>query len=178
MDNIELHDIATILNEAFSSFYLHDSELLNYKTEDKAVSERCMVFHIGWYLQDLIKRNELFRDYSVDSEYNRCFNHAKSMYKVTMNGIREKIGDAIPDLIIHKRKSNLQNLAIFEFKKRGQYEQSGRADDYRKLEYFTSHNNEYNFKYGFWVVLYRKKVDVHVFQDGKEYVHLNYTWRI
>lgn len=49
-------------------------------------------------------------------------NHPKSMYKITMNGIKEKIGDAIPDLIIHKRKSNMKNLAMFEFKKSGQYE--------------------------------------------------------
>lgn len=122
MDNIKLDDIKRILDEAFQNFYQFDYELLDYKTEDKAVSERCMVFRIGWYIQNILKRDMILGEFSVDSEYNRCFNHPKSMYKITMNGIKEKIGDAIPDLIIHKRKSNMKNLAMFEFKKSGQYE--------------------------------------------------------
>ena len=175
-EQIDLKNIKNILDAAFENFYRLDSELLDYRTEDRAVSERCMVFHIGWYIQNLMKQESLFRDYSIDSEYNRCFEHAKSMYKVTLAGIKEKIGDAIPDLIIHKRKSNAHNLAIFEFKKKGQYERKGRLDDFKKLKYFTDSNNEYKFKYGFWIVLYKKKVDVHVFQNGKELGHLKYTW--
>lgn len=33
----------------------------------------------------------------------------------------------------------------------------------------------YKFKYGFWIVLYKKKVDVHIFIYGKEYGSLMYT---
>ena len=68
-----------------------------------SVSERCIVFRIGWYMQSFMADNEKLQNYNLDSEYNRCFDHPKSMYKQTLSGIKEKIGDAVPDLIIHKR---------------------------------------------------------------------------
>lgn len=176
IDKIDLEALKKLLEESFRCLYQLDTELFDYKTENRAVSERCIVFRLGWYLQALLQTYDTFKTFKVDAEYNRCFDHPKSMYKETLEGIRVKIGDAIPDLIIHKRKSNTQNLAIFEFKKAGSYAKSGRDEDFKKLEYFTDPNNEYKFKYGFWIVLYKKKVDVHIFQRGEEKSHLKYTW--
>lgn len=177
MNSINLEDIKYVVNHALKMFYQLDSELLNYKTEEAAVSERCIVFRIGWYIQSMLQVNEKYSEFSVDSEYNRCFDHPKGMYIQTLEGIKIKIGNAIPDLIIHQRKSNSNNLAIFEFKKAGSYAEAGRANDCKKLMYFTDPNNEYKFKFGFWIVLHKNAADVHIFQSGKEKSHLHYTWK-
>jgi len=95
------------------------------------------------------------------------------MYKYTIQGIKVKIKDAVPDIIIHKRKSNEFNLAIIEFKK-GNPSKENRKNDEEKLQYFTNQNNEYRFRYGFWVVLKRKYAEVHVYSDGKERAHCYY----
>ena len=175
MNNISLEDIKYVVNHALGMFYQLDSELLNYKTEEAAVSERCIVFRIGWYIQSMLRVDEKYSEFSVDSEYNRCFDHPKRMYMKTLEGI--KIKNAIPDLIIHQRKSNRNNLAVFEFKKAGIYAEAGCADDYKKLMYFTDPNNEYKFKFGFWIVLHKNAADVHIFQSGKEKSHLYYIWK-
>lgn len=177
MENITLHDVNALIEEALQDFYREDSILLDYKTEDAAISERCITFHIGWYLLKHLQQNENTRKFVVDAEYNRCFDHPKSMYKTTEEGIRQKIGDTYPDLIVHKRRSNESNLVIIEFKKHGNYEKSGRDDDFKKLKYFTNQQNEYKFKYGFWIVLYKnKKANIHIFENGIEKSAQKYTW--
>lgn len=166
---ISFEDVKLLIENALYHFYKNDLKLIDYKTEDKAVSERCMVFRIGWYIQNYMSKHAKWSSLDLDAEYNRCFGHPKCMYKQTIDGIKEKIGDAVPDLLIHKRLENEKNLAVFEFKKSGSYEKSGRENDYKKLEYFTALTNEYKYKYGFWIVLYKnKKADIHIFINGKE----------
>ena len=80
-------------------------------------------------------------------------------------------------MIIHKRRKNKDNIAVFEFKKNGQYKESGKEDDYKKLKYFTDPKYEYKYKYGFWIVLYKnRKADIHIFMDGEEKTDKKYTW--
>ena len=172
-----IEDVKLLIADALYWFYKNDSILMNYETEDKAVSERCMVFRIGWYIQNYMNKETEWALYDLDAEYNRCFEHSKSMYKQTLDGIKIKIGDAVPDLLIHKRQDIENNIVIFEFKKSGSYERSGQSDDYKKLMYFTDSANEYKYKYGLWIVLYKnKKADIHIFLDGKERTDKKYTW--
>lgn len=42
-----IEDVKLLIEDALYCFYKNDFSLMNYKTEDKAVSERCMVFRIG-----------------------------------------------------------------------------------------------------------------------------------
>lgn len=88
-----------------------------------------------------------------------------------------KIGDAVPDLLIHQRRENDKNMVVFEFKKNGTYEKIGKEADFKKLMYFTDLTNEYKYKYGLWIVLYKnKKADIHIFINGKEQSNIKYTW--
>ena len=177
MDQLSIKDLQLLIEDALDHFYKKDFCLMNYKTEDKAVSEKCMVFRIGWYIQDYMNKTEKWSTFNLDAEYNRCFDHPKSMYKTTLDGIKKKIGDAVPDLLIHERGNVEKNVAVFEFKKHGTYERNSQVRDFQKLIYFTKSVNEYKFKYGFWIVLYKtKKADIHIFIDGKERTNMKYTW--
>lgn len=172
-----IEDIKILIADALYHFYQNDFSLMNYETEDKAVSERCMVFRIGWYIQNYMNKETKWSSFDLDAEYNRCFEHPKSMYRQTLDGIKKKIGDAVPDLLIHKRGDNDNNMVVFEFKKSGLYEKNGKDADYKKLMYFTDLKNEYKYKFGLWIVLYKtKKADIHIFIDGKERSDKKYTW--
>lgn len=73
----------------------------------------------------------------------------------------------MPDMIIHKRFSDENNLVVVEFKK-GDQARDSMNNDIEKLRYFTSTEYEYGYKYGFHVVLDTDKARVKVFQDGAE----------
>lgn len=177
--DISLEKVKALIEDALYHFYKNDGTLIDYKTENKAVSERCMVFRIGLYIQNYMSQKEEWSLLNLDAEYNRCFDHPKGMYKLTLDGIREKIKDAVPDLLIHKRKKNESNIAVFEFKKGGPYAKNGRDADFEKLKYFTNPENEYKYRYGFWIVLYReRKADVYIFINGKEKSDKKYTWKM
>lgn len=136
-ENISFDEVKAFVGAALREFYIHDGQLLEYDTMDAAVAERCMVFHIGWYMLDLLRSTPKLSWANIDCEYNRNFAHPKSMYMQTLKGIREKIKDAVPDLLIHRRRSNEDNLLVIEFKK-GKAAQTGIQNDEQKLEYFTN----------------------------------------
>lgn len=171
-----IDDVKSLVEDALGHFYRNDCSLMDYKTEVEAVSERCMVFRIGWYIQNYMNRNIKWSTFDLDAEYNRCFDHPKSMYKQTLDGIKSKIGDAVPDLLIHKRRKNSMNMVVFEFKKNKSYSKSEKDVDHKKLKYFTYTENEYKFRYGLWIVLYKNRADIHVFINGKEKTDMKYTW--
>lgn len=175
---LSIEDVKLLIEDALYHFYKNDFSLMDYKTEDKAVSERCMVFRIGLYIQSYMNKGRKWSSLDLDAEYNRCFDHSKGMYKRTLDGIKVKIGDAVPDLLIHERRQINKNIVVFEFKKKGAYEKSGKEADFKKLMYFTDSANEYKYKYGLWIVLYKKrKADIHIFIDGKERSDIKYTWK-
>ncbi len=80
-----------------------------YKTKNidynlpRTINERTFVFRFGHYLANDLENNT---GYSVDVDYNRCFDDPK----------RQNNNLIIPDLIIHKRGIN-DNLVAIEFKK-------------------------------------------------------------
>lgn len=172
METVNLEEILSLIKASLNDFYIYDSELFNYPTEDAAVCERSMVFHIGTYIKKRIECTS-FDCFNVDVEYNRNFDHPKSMYKETLEKTIQK--NTYPDLIIHKRKSNKNNLLIVEFKKGESAARKGEIDDREKLEYFTNENGPYKYQYGLWVILYKEEVKIHVFQKGKELSHIYET---
>lgn len=175
-NNISFDEIKELINAALGEFYSKDSMLLDYNTENEAVAERCMVFRIGWYMLEKMKYMSQMQCFDLDCEYNRNFDHPKGMYRLTLEGLSEKIKDAIPDLLIHKRKSNENNLVIVEFKK-GSPSSCEKANDEEKLVYFTDTNKEYGYSLGFYIELHKKSVNIKVFQEGKHKSHLDYIWR-
>lgn len=61
----------------------------------------------------------------------------------------------ISDTIVHRRKTNGENLLIVELKKQNRHSQIDRLHDYKKLKAFTgsSESNSYHFCYGVFILL-------------------------
>ena len=168
-----------IINYALTQFYLNDQALVRpYDDIKKAVSENCMLFRIGWYMHEYVRSKEKFASINVDCQYNRNFKHSKSMFKSTLSGIQTKIKDPIPDLLLHQRGSNDNNLFLIELKK-GKPNKPELTNDIEKLCYFTDKSHEYKYAYGFSVCLYKRAwAKINVYIDGKERSHLSYEWKM
>ena len=176
-ESFTLEKAKEIIDYALTEFYLHDKALVQYPSIKEAVSENCMLFRIGWYIHEYVKRDGNFALLSVDCQYNRNFEHPKSMYKQTLSGINKKVKDPIPDLLFHQRGSNDNNLFLVELKK-GKPGKAELLNDDEKLRYFTAESFEYKYAYGFAIWLYKKAwAKVKVYVDGKERCHLNYEWK-
>ena len=116
-DNFTLDNAKEIIEYALEQLYKNDSALVQYPSIKEAVSENCLLFRIGLYMHDFIRQNSLFSNISVDCQYNRNFQHPKSMFKPTLEGIEKAVKNPIPDLLLHQRGSNENNLFLIELKK-------------------------------------------------------------
>ncbi len=163
--NVSFEIIKNCVELAIKKFYKEDKLLFEFKTEEDAVCERSMAFRIGTYLQRILEEDEILKIYNVDSEYNRNFNHPKFMYKKTLAAIEKKY--TYPDIIVHQRKNNENNLLIIEFKK-GKPKKDSKLNDFEKLKYFTDYKKEYRYSYGMYIELHRNVAYVYVFENGKE----------
>jgi len=111
---------------------------------DNDLSERSISFRLGYYLQ-----NE-FSDYSVDCEYNGNPDDLRNRKKINIiRGELERLGllkdteidenvtrTVFPDIIIHKRGTNYNNIAIIEMKK--STNKTSHDYDFIKLQHYTS----------------------------------------
>ena len=143
---MELEEVKHKVNKSLEILYEKDKELFEFTTNDPLVSERCLTFRLGYYLQ-----NE-FIGYDVDSEYNR---HIKNIKKI-------EDANVFPDLIIHKRLKDEHNLLWIEIKKK----QEDCKNDIRRLKEVTI--NEYLYKYGAMIILEKQKPKVFYYKNGNE----------
>lgn len=161
VEELSFEDAKELVDYGLQQFYQNDKILLDYKTEYDAVAERCMVFHIGWYIQDKLIQMNKWSHIRVDCEYNRNYKHPKGMY----NEVGQTIKNMIPDLIIHERRSNSRNLIVVEFKK-GRTTEKDRSNDDEKLRYFTGVDGPYQYEWGFFVELMKEKARVFPYHKG------------
>lgn len=151
--------IEKILQDSLHELFERDHELLRYN-----VSERAITHKLAEYLQSRIP------SLNVDCEYNRNFENgpdaSKSIYLLkekTKDEIHRMVRDedeelitisTFPDIIVHRRTTNENNLLVVEVKKT-----NSRVDhrhDYEKLQAFTEsrkRHNPYHFSYGVFVLL-------------------------
>jgi hypothetical protein len=95
------------------------------------VNERTITHKLAEYLQGE------FPDWNVDCEYNRDGHKCKSLPlppKKNVSCADTTAQTVFPDIIVHKRKTNDNNLLVLEAKKTG----GSPTWDYRKLEAFKS----------------------------------------
>ena len=114
------------------------------------VSEIAITHKLAEYLQSS------FRELSVDVGYNRrTIDGRKPKYY-----LEDKYG--IPDIIVHKRLTNKQNLLIIEIKKQNNTDSIGRENDFNKLTRFTDSEDKcgYNYQLGLFL-------DIPI-EDGQE----------
>ena len=155
-----------LLEKAIEKCYNNDKILIDRSMEQASVAR------IFYYILDFINNDEAynsFRTLNVDCEYNK-FEGALKITPRCTKGTR-------PDLIIHKRDSQLNNILIAEFKpcKGGnrKHKDSNKPLDIVKLEDFTNLNGAFGYKLGVWVKLNKSKPKYIFFQNGRQITEQN-----
>ncbi len=147
-----------LIDTALDIVYEKDKHLitnypLEYDEEAKEchVGERAIVFRYAHYLLNLIDQDPdgTFIKYDLDCEYNRNGTQAKTLPAFP--------DGTFPDLIIHKRGNNDNNLLVIEFKT---YWNRNQKKDIRKLHQFTDPGGNYAFLYGMAISFEKKRDEV------------------
>ncbi len=134
----EMGEDLEILDKCLRKMLKKDGYLLERNVHEQTLSSR-----LACYLAQYYEKGRWW-NYNVDCEYNRNFNNPKILENISnKNGVR-------PDIIIHKRWSNDDNLLVIEIKKASNAEAQSWSDD-EKLKWFTSSNDQYRYTY--WVYL-------------------------
>ena len=142
------------IQNAEKTFYENDKELLQTDSKGRGIlAEMSMVFRFGIYLQSELNKSPRYRDLSLDSEYNKHFYKEKPLIN------NEETSRIRPDLCLHERRTNENNLLVIEFKKENNSQSF--EDDRKKLKALTLNTNggskniyHYGYKYGLFVVIY------------------------
>lgn len=130
---------------AISEFNQKDKfDLLKNKVNEMTISHRVAV-----YLETA------FEGYSVDCEYNRSENDKK------LNLKNEKVR---PDIIVHKRGTNSDNLVVIEVKLAGKKNKKSKADVEKLKNYFSE---RLNYKLGVFIGVLKNRVDICWILDSK-----------
>lgn len=145
----ELDKIIDMIFQSLDKLYCNDSYLIKNSNgiRNNHVSERGIVFRFGIYF-DSIAQIE-FPILNVDSEYNRNQGDLKRLPS-RQNG-------SYPDLILHKRGTNSNNILVVEFKP---WWDNHQDEDKKKIEDFCNKEGEYAFNYGVLILLGKKRDEV------------------
>lgn len=157
--------LANILKFAQLDLYNRDQYLIDRKTdtsnEEIHLSERSIVFHFALYLSNRLQSSDLCY-YDLDCEYNRNIDSIK-----TYPGDNREMHACCPDIIIHKRGTNDDNLLAIEVKT---WWNTNTKHDEDKLRHFTNQTSDYRYEYGLSITFGKDEDSVIMkwFQDGKE----------
>ena len=125
------HQVEEILNYAIQQLKANDSILI-----DLNVSERAVMFHLGRYI-----REKTPSKFDVDCEYNRHLSNKKQLlYLKDLLHVKEEY-EVLPDILIHRRNSDENNILVLEIKKYG----GDINTDVRKLQAFKNEPYFYGF---------------------------------
>ena len=140
------YSLDEIKEKVRKSLYLlwdNDKCLLSIDASERSITHR---------LSTYIERE--FREYNVDCEYNREGNDTKryreivdQLNRAEINADDTEAKPAFPDIIIHKRGNNEDNLLVIEVKKYCGNHTEVDEKDKSKLEAFTA-QNQFRYKYG------------------------------
>ncbi len=144
--------IENLLEKACAKLYEQDRYLINMR-----VCERAIVFRLGIYLQTLINKDSELKLYNLDNEYNKNNRDLKR--------VPEFENGTYPDLIIHKRGSNRDNMLIIECKTEWNDDIS---TDIRKLKQFINITGRYKYKYGISIIFRMNMAEIRILEYGKE----------
>ena len=171
----ERDDIAVVVDLSLRALFEKDAILI---TND--VSERAIAHKLAEHLQGHFSL-------SVDCEYNRNLEQgpgAQKLLHVLKESRVAQLGPDLdeeqmlaistyPDIIVHRRGINCENLLIIELKKKAN--SSHDAHDYLKLGGFTQvgGDNPYHYKFGLFIKLATGaknagKADLVWFKNGAE----------
>mgnify|MGYP000043711475 FL=1 len=157
--------LAKAIEEAFARLYIYDRQLISSRPKkyndtigiNHHVGERAIVFRFAYYLQQILDEHNIYADYNLDCEYNRNGSKSKEIISLDKN--------VYPDLIIHQRRINDNNLLVMEFKT---YWNKDQNEDIKKIKAFINERDGYNYKYGIAVLIGESTVNLKMFEkDGQ-----------
>ena len=144
------------LKSIIKKFLENDIKLIQ-----KDAHKLALAFRFGLYLA------EQFKNWDIDMEYNKRGNQKKRI----MRGNKTRLFR--PDLIVHKRTNDINNLVnnyiILQIKKNTSYELDSPQvnDDRESLKELTLNNGDYRYKLGILLYFYCK-------QDSTNYPYIEY----
>lgn len=154
------------LTNAIVMAYQKDSVVIRKKMERTAVAR------IFYYMQSIIDNDTLFeslKKYNLDLEYHKKLSYNKTSPRIPRG--------MYPDLLLHIREQNTDNLLCAEFKMQGanlnklpQY--GNKPKDWIKLEDLTK-PGFYGYKIGVFVILKNKQPEYTFFRNGEQYLEQN-----
>ncbi|MDD4219735.1 MAG: hypothetical protein WCS59_00590 [Sphaerochaetaceae bacterium] len=137
LNNKEIDKILLAISSSVQRVYLHDNYLIQNK-----VHERSIVGRFAIYFQEEL--NQIgYSGFHLDVEYNKDHSHPKR----TTNFSR----GTYPDVVVHQRGSNENNLCIIEFKP--QWSRVSIDRDIKKLKDFTDEKGKYKYGIGFSIII-------------------------
>lgn len=147
---MEIETIKNLIGKAVDDLYSKDLDLLERENNEVTISCK-----LAQYL--FLK----FSGYRVDCEYNRHLNDIKRM---NLDNTRKIIK---PDIIIHKRDIDKDNLVYIEIKT--DHNNESREEDYKRIKAATDSKGGYSYKLGIFIDLNRNKDNllIRYFQDGE-----------
>lgn len=131
-------DIERIIRSCLQKLRKQDKYLL-----DKKVNERTITHKLAEYLQ------EQFLEFNVDCEYNR-FDEMPKELELPMDNVNWNDTEAktvFPDIIVHKRGTQKNNLLVIEIKKSSNSNPGN--FDRKKLKAFLK--DPYNYRFGLFL---------------------------
>ena len=132
------------IKQAASDLYSKDSYLIECQA-----CERSIMYKFAHYLDNLISKDPAFSGYNLDCEYNRDILDVKC--------IGYCLNRVYPDIIIHKRGTNNDNLLVIECKT---WWNSNIDDDIKKINAFLSPNEQYNYQFGLCLIFAENKENI------------------
>ena len=157
MGEITKEQVEALIKSALDQLYRKDQYLIDnrpYRKETNGnhhVGERSIVFRLAHYMQNIMDSTPAFENYVLDCEYNRNGVHAKTLPSFPYG--------VYPDVIIHNRGNNDNNLLIMEVKT---YWNTGNTQDVKKIREFLDASGKYHFSFGLSLIIEKRSKDVQV----------------
>lgn len=145
---IENENIKKLAKELIDIFLKAKNEFLEKENEiiKNDTNERTLTHKLANYLEIQLRKNDKYKVYSVDCEYNRKEEDIKRL-KFGKNKDEKEI---YPDIIVHQRKIK-DNLIVIEMKKTTF--NGDKRKDIEKLKALTDEENEYQYALGIYFEL-------------------------
>lgn len=156
-----LEEIKDVIRRCLRQLYQKD-HILFQRNKGKGLCERCIVFRLGFYLQETLS------DFFVDCDFNSASVGGREVHgKSIENPDGRTTTNRYVDIIIHGRTGNPgDDFICFEIKKWNNYSKKAIAKDINNLEVLTQ---QYRYKYGFNLNLGKslEKTKWTIFQNGR-----------
>lgn len=165
--------IIELLKQSVDLLYKNDSYLIKHSVHEQDISHR-----IAYYFENLLNNYSWYKksSFNVDVEYNKNFDDPKRVYsncddcgnaRCYINQSSYYIDNyqspCKPDIILHERGSNDNNILVIEIKKCN----NECKEDFAKLSAFTCNASDYKYKIGIYINI-DNQPSYKYFKDGQE----------